>query len=252
MDAVPDRISALFDEATAGLPFEYALYYRARGAAPVLRKNCDLFLSASIIKAPILFAWAYLERAGLVCSDEPCDLSAEPPIQGAGFSWLLRQTSAPYHDVLLWMMTVSDNLCANLVIRRVGLARLNETFRALGLPDARLERKLMDYEAKARGLENRVSPADCIRLYDLRDELPPEQRAWLEPMLLWNTDLGLWLRNVPRDTVDFYHKTGNITGVLHDWGYTKDADVFLLTQGVEDESDVYRLLDRLGPVLLQA
>ena len=173
MDAVPDRISALFDEATAGLPFEYALYYRARGAAPVLRKNCDLFLSASIIKAPILFAWAYLERAGLVCSDEPCDLSAEPPIQGAGFSWLLRQTSAPYHDVLLWMMTVSDNLCANLVIRRVGLARLNATFRALGLPDARLERKLMDYEARARGLGEPRLPADCIRLYDLRDELPP-------------------------------------------------------------------------------
>ena len=69
-------------------------------------------------------------------------------------------------------------------------------------------------------------------------------------MLLWNTDLGLWLRNVPRDTVEFYHKTGNITGVLHDWGYTKDADVFLLTQSVRDETVVYRLLDRLGPVLL--
>jgi hypothetical protein len=70
-------------------------------------------------------------------------------------------------------------------------------------------------------------------------------------MLLWNTDLGLWLRNVPRDTVDLCHKTGNIPGVLHDWGYTKDADLFLLTQGVGDETIVYRLLDRLGPALLK-
>lgn len=237
--------------ATAGLPFEYALYYRKHGRAPVLLKNCDLFLSASIIKIPILLAWAHLERSGAVSSDEQCELDAEAAIQGAGFSWLLRGRTVPYHDVLLWMMTVSDNLCANLVIRRVGLAQLNETFRELGLPDARLERKLMDYEARARGLENRVSAADCIRLYELRDALSAEQRTWMEPMLLWNTDLGLWLRNVPRDTVDFYHKTGNITGVLHDWGYTRDADLFVLTQNVADETEVYRLLDRLGPLLLR-
>lgn len=245
-----DEMTALLADATAGLSFDYALYYRKRGGSPVLRKNCDLFLSASIIKVPILFAFAHLERAGAVSLNEVCDLDAEPPIQGAGFSWLLRQRTAPYHDVLLWMMTVSDNLCANLAIRRIGIERLNATFRELGLPDVRVERKLMDYEARARGLENRVSAADCIRLYELRDTLPAEQRAWIEPMLLWNMDLGLWLRNVPRDTVEFCHKTGNIEGVLHDWGYTKDADVFLLTQGVRDETEVYRLLDQLGPTLL--
>ncbi|MCU0508343.1 MAG: class A beta-lactamase-related serine hydrolase [Anaerolineae bacterium] len=238
-------------EVTASVSFDYALYYRKRGSAPVLLKTRDLFLSASIIKIPILLAWAHLERGGAVSSDEQCDLDAEPAIQGAGFSWLLRGRTVPYHDVLLWMMTVSDNLCANLVIRRVGLARLNETFRELGLPDARIERKLMDYEARARGLENRVSVADCIRLYEVLDALPDDQRAWIEPMLLWNTDLGLWLRNVARDTVDFYHKTGNITGVLHDWGYTREADLFLLTQNVADEKEVYRLLDRLGPLLLR-
>lgn len=250
MEMDHDEMTRLLADATAGLAFDYALYYRKRGAPPILRKNCDLFLSASIIKIPILFAFAHLERTGAVSSNETCDLDAEPPIQGAGFSWLLRQRRVPYHDVLLWMMTVSDNLCANLAIRRIGIERLNATFRELGLPDARVERKLMDYEARARGLENRVSAADCIRLYELRDALPAEQRAWIEPMFLWNTDQGLWLRNVPRDTVDFYHKTGNIPAVLHDWGYTQDADVFLLTQGVRDETEVYQLLDRLGPALL--
>ncbi|OQA43339.1 MAG: hypothetical protein BWY52_01888 [Chloroflexi bacterium ADurb.Bin325] len=48
----------------------------------------------------------------------------------------------------------------------------------------------------------------------------------------------------------FYHKTGNIEGVLHDWGYTEDTDLFLLTQNVQDESEVYAALDRLGPLLL--
>ena len=70
-------------------------------------------------------------------------------------------------------------------------------------------------------------------------------------MLLANADLGLWLRGVKRDTVDFYHKTGSIPGVLHDWGYTRDTDLFLLTQNVRDEGEVYDVLNRLGPKLLR-
>ncbi len=69
-------------------------------------------------------------------------------------------------------------------------------------------------------------------------------------MLLSNTDLGLWLRNVRRDSVEFYHKTGDMTGVLHDWGYTNKADLFLLTQNIREDTRVFRLLDRLGPSLL--
>jgi beta-lactamase class A len=241
----------LIVDAVKNLTCDYALYFRPAGGHAVLRRNCDHFLSASIIKVPILFAWAHLQRSGAVSLSETCDLDAEPPVGGAGLSWMLHQRSLPFHDVLLLMIALSDNLCTNLVIRHVGVERLNATFRELGLPHAALQRKLFDYEARDRGLENRVSAADCIRLYELRDALRPEEAAWIEPMLLWNTDLGLWLRNMPRDTIEFYHKTGNVEGVLHDWGYTRGADVFLLAQNVRDEREVYRLLDRLGPALLQ-
>ena len=70
-------------------------------------------------------------------------------------------------------------------------------------------------------------------------------------MLLANADSGLWLRSVERDTVDFFHKTGSIPGVLHDWGYTRDIDLFFLTQNVKNEEDVYEVMSRLGPKLLQ-
>ncbi len=244
------EIEQLIADAAQELACDYAIYYRPRGGAAILRQNCRRFLSASIIKVPVLFAWAHLQRRGVVSLSDACDLDAEPQVQGAGLSWLLHQRTLPFHDVLLLMIALSDNLCTNLVIRHVGLERLNRTFRELGLPDAALERKLFDYEARGRGLDNWVSAADCIRLYELRDALTPDERAWIEPMLLWNTDLGLWLRNVPRDTVEFYHKTGNIEGVLHDWGYTADADLFILTQNVRDERQVYKTLDRLGPALL--
>jgi beta-lactamase class A len=246
------EVEQLIDQAVASLTCDYAVYYRPRGGEAILRYNCRRFLSASIIKVPILFAWAHLQRAGAVSLSETCDLDAEPPVEGAGLSWLLHQRELPYHDALLLMIALSDNLCTNLVIRRVGLEQLEQAFRALELPDASLQRKLFDYEARGRGLDNYVSVADCIRLFELRDAMTPEEREWIEPMLLWNSDLGLWLRNVTRDTVAFYHKTGNIEGVLHDWGYTRNSDVFILTQNVRNETEVYRALDRLGPALLAA
>lgn len=244
---------ATIDAALAALTCQYAFYYRPRGGAAILRKNCDDFLAASIIKAPLLYAWLALERSGEVSRAELCELAAEPPVQGSGLARLLRQPTLPYADVLLLMMALSDNLCTNLVIRRIGLARAGQVMREeLGLQDTRLERKLFDYAARARGLENRVSSRDCIHLFTLRDALAPPERAWLEELLEANVDLGLFLRSVPRDTVRFYHKTGNIEGVLHDWGYTDRADMFLLTQGVRDEREVYRALDVLGPALLGA
>lgn len=241
----------LIRDTLATLTCDYAFYYRPRGSEPLLLQTRERFLSASIIKAPILFAWASLERSGRANRDEMCELDLEPAVGGSGLSPLLSTRRLPFHDVLLLMISVSDNLCTNLVIRRIGIERLNEIFRGpLGLQDTRVERKLMDYAARAAGRENWISARDCVRLFALRDALSPTERAWIEPLLLACDDLGLWLRNVPRDTVAFYHKTGNIEGVLHDWGYTEKADLFLLTQNVNDEREVYRVFDRLGPVLL--
>jgi beta-lactamase class A len=249
MDA---ELAAKVREKISALTCDYAFYCRPRDGEPLLIKNRDIFLSASVIKVPILFAWAYLERSGRASRDEICELDLEPQVQGAGLSWLLQARRLPFSDVLLLMIALSDNLCTNLVIRRIGIERLNAIFRGpLGLPDARIERRLFDYDARARGLDNYISAADCIQLYRLRDELTADERAWIEPMLLANADLGLWLRSVERDAVDFYHKTGSIAGVLHDWGYTRGTDLFLLTQNVQDEGEVYELMSRLGPKLLR-
>ncbi len=248
-----DRKSQIARELSR-LTCDYAFYWRPRGAGgePIFLHNCALFLAASIIKLPILCAWAYLERTGRANRAEVCELDFEPQVEGAGLSWLLRTRRLPFADVLLLMIALSDNLCTNLVIRRIGIERLNGIFRGpLGLPHAVIERKLMDYEARARGLENRISAVDCIRLFELRDALTLEERDWIEPMLLANDDLGLLLRDIPRDTVAFCHKTGSIPGLLHDWGYTDQADVFLLTQNVQDVQTTYEVFGRVGEIVLR-
>lgn len=233
------------------LDCDYAFYCRLAGQPPIAIGTAERFPSASVIKLPMLLAWMHLEDAGIVSGDECCNLDDEPQVEGAGLSWLLSRRQIPYRDALLLMIALSDNLCANLVMRRVGIEQFNEIFeRVLGLREARLERRFMDHEARARGRENWISAGDCVRLYALRDGLRPAHRAALDTLLAANDDLGLWLRNVPRDTVVFRHKTGSSDGILHDWGYTDDADLFLLTRNVRDETNVYGVLDTLGALLL--
>lgn len=231
---------------------KYAFYYASTHGQPFFQANHDRFYSASLIKVPILLSWLYLEKAGEVERAELCDLDAEPQVQGAGFSWLLRARQLPYQDVLLMMIATSDNLCTNLIIRRAGIQRLNQVFHdVLGLKSTALERKLFDYEARARGLDNWISALDCIQLYQLIHALAPADRAFVDSLLAVCQDSLLLMRNLTIDSVVFHHKTGSITGVTHDWGYTDDCQIFLLTQDVADEVPVYKIFGELGELMDQ-
>lgn len=226
---------------------QFAFYYHQKDQQPVFESNCERFLSASIIKVPILLAWLHLERQGQVNSHELCDLDGELQIQGAGFSWLLGARKIPYHDVLLMMIALSDNLCTNLVIERVGRERLTNVIQHdLVLKGTELQRKLMDYAAREKGLDNWITAHDCIKLFDLIDKLPSQERRIVESMLAVNQDDALLKRNIPRDTIDFYHKTGSIPNVLHDWGYTRDCKIFLLMQNIKDEPPAFEIFGQAG------
>lgn len=246
-----DSLEPLFS-AFASTTARYSFFYHRTGAEPYRQGNCERFRSASIIKVPILLAWMRLERAGLVDRREICDLDDEPQVQGAGFSWLLRTRSLTYADVLLLMIAVSDNLCTNLVIRRCGLERLQRVFREeLRLPGARLERRLMDFAARERGLDNWITPADCERLFDCIDELKPSERFFVESLLEVNQDDALLRRNHPRDMITFYHKTGSLSGLLHDWGYTRGCRIFLLTENLPSEPAAMQIFGALGELILK-
>lgn len=229
----------------------YAFYCKIKSNPPLFFANQSLFRSASIIKVPILLAWLELEKQGMVDRKSPCLLDEEPAIGGAGFGSQFLTRSLAYADVLLMMIATSDNFCTNLVLRKIGLEKLREVMHdKLGLHKTRCERKLMDYAARERGLDNYVDAEEAIRLFRLVDGLTPEDRAWVKSLLLANTDSALLLRNIPRDTVDFYHKTGSMTGVLHDWGFTDQCELFLFTENVKNEPLVFEVFGELGQACL--
>jgi len=108
----------------------------------------------------------------------------------------------------------------------------------------------MDYAARERGSDNYIDARECIHLFRLIDHLHEEERNWVRSLLLANTDSALLMRNIPRDTVDFYHKTGSMTGVLHDWGFTDTCELFLFTQNVTDEPAVFEVFGEIGKACL--
>jgi beta-lactamase class A len=233
------------------LSCQYAFFVRRQGKLPVIDANADSFSSASLIKIPILLAWASLEQTAEITLDEVCNLDAEPQVKGAGFARWMRTRQISYHDVLLMMIATSDNLCANLAIQRVGMERLNALFfDRLGLTGTVLQRKLMDFEARARGLDNKISAQDFVRLFDLVHSLPARQKGWVETMLSACQDTSLLMRNLERDSLHFFHKAGSIPGVLHDWGYTHECDIFLLTDNVIHEDEVTRVFGQVGQQFL--
>lgn len=241
-------------EITQGLNLQqlhYALYFHQSGHEVHYHKNQDTFKSASLIKVPILLSWLLLEKEGGVNRSEICDLESEPLVTGAGFAFKFQQRKLPFADVLLMMIATSDNLCTNLVIKRIGLERLERLFKeGLGLQKSVCQRKLMDYEARSKGLDNWVNADECIQLFQLIKRLDVVDRRWVDSLLHSCQDSALLARNLPRDTVDFYHKTGSMEMTLLDWGYTNDAEIFLLTNDVQEEPPVFELFGALGEHLL--
>jgi beta-lactamase class A len=226
---------------------EYAFYRRSRNQPPVFQSNQKRFRSASLIKIPILLAWIELEKQGSVNRMALCNLDGEPPVGGAGFADRFSTRSIAFADVLLMMIADSDNLCTNLVLKEIGLERLQRVMvDALGLRKTKCERKLMDYAARDRGFDNWIDADECITLYRLINCLPQPEQKWVRSMLVVNTDSALLMRSIPRDTVEFFHKTGSMTGVLHDWGFTDDCELFLLTQNVTNEPVVFEVFGALG------
>ncbi len=231
---------------------EYAFYFHPAGKAPFFQANCERFTSASIIKVPILLAWLSLERQGEVSREEICCLDDEIQVEGSGIARLFKARRLPFEDILLLMISLSDNLCTNLIIRRIGVERLARIFKdEFGFHGTEAQRRLMDLEARDRGLNNWVTAHDAIQFYHLIDRLTPEEKSFACKLLEACVDDGLLKYKLPRDTVRFYHKTGSMEHVLHDWGFAAGCELFLFTQNVPDEPAVFDVFGSLGRVLLE-
>jgi beta-lactamase class A len=187
----------------------------------------EVFATASVIKVPIAVAVAAEVEAGRLRWDQ----TLPPHVRDdAGDSGVIRHLSPlPYtvRDLVFLMLVVSDNRATNLLIDLVGMAQLNAYFARAGWERTLVVRRLGDFEARARGLENTSTPREICEVFLrlLRDDLlSPGAGGLLIEFLKTQVYRDRLPARLPRTTI-VAHKTGDMPGVEN------DAGVFYLPAG---------------------
>jgi beta-lactamase class A len=150
--------------------------------------------------------------------------------------------SVTVRDLMLRMIQRSSNLATNTVIGLVGAARADSTAHALGASHIRVLRGVEDGKAFERGLNNTATARDLgallLAIQQDRAAAPAGCAAMRQALLgqEFNTEIPAGL---PAGT-QVAHKTGQITGVLHDAAIVYPASappyvLVVLTSGMPDE-----------------
>lgn len=206
------------------------------------------FDPASTIKLPILCA-AYNEaREENTSLDSTIEMRQQDKVGGSGvFTHLGAGPKVSVRDAMTLMIIVSDNTATNMLIDHLSLERINLFIKRCGWRAAVVGRKLFHMEARARGLENSISPYDLAALLEgLARKTPLHPADCLDAVsILAKQQVS---NKMPRklrgrfasssDPVRFAHKTGEIYGSEHDAGimYIGEDQVVavFMTTGLKD------------------
>ncbi len=216
----------------ADLPGHIGLYYKnlVNGEELGFHEK-ELFQSASVIKLPIYAALMKLRQEGRLDFRERLCCREEDKLPSCGaLQHFTGQVDADIQSLCALMICLSDNSATNLLIRRLGMDRLNEEFRAMGLAHSRLERLLFDGEAAAQGLENRIVPEEIGQLLERiarRRFLSPALSEEMEALLLRQQIRHKIPGYLPRGT-PVAHKTGEDEGITNDMGVVYARQPFVL------------------------
>jgi beta-lactamase class A len=218
--------------------------------------NGDMvFTQASAIKLPLLFELLRQVEEGRYGLDSPVTLEEPDITSGSG---VLRHLSAgrvtmSLRDYATLMVIVSDNTATNMLIDRVGMAKVNQTMERLGLTNTKLQRKMMDQEAWVANRENLSTPNEQARLLELiyeQAELGPQSTETLLEIL--SIPKSSRIRPLLPTGTRVAHKTGSVPGVVVDVGIVFLPDspfiVSAMANWLTDSEQAERAISRVALV----
>lgn len=184
-----------------------------------------VFAQGSAIKIPLLIELFRRADVGELRLTDRRTLTAA---DRTGGSSLLQHFSdggsaLSLHDLAVPMVVLSDNTATNMLIDAVGMDRVNHAMASLGFPQTKLQRKMIQPEASARGRENVSTPresADVMaRLF--RCDVALTAASCAEVTRLLELPKGGAFREAIPPAVPVAWKPGGLDGVATAWGLVK-------------------------------
>ncbi|OEU98515.1 MULTISPECIES: serine hydrolase [Streptomyces] len=228
-----------------------------RPAARVTVDADGLALMGSVYKLPLMVAYCRQVDAGALDPRQRLTLPAGDRLPGpTGLSLLRDEVSMSLRDLVVMMMSISDNAAADAVLRQVGTAAVEETCAALGLHRTRLDGGAAGSLARLLAETGAESvEAALSRIADNDRAVPPGvydpawaaattpaelavllRAVWLDEAAspgscaFMRATLGLqpWQHRLaagfPYDEVAVYGKTGTFGAMRHEAGVVELAD----------------------------
>lgn len=218
--------------AVRDFPGRAGLYWQnlATGEEAEVRGG-EAFEAASVIKLPVLVELFRQLEAGEARREETFSVREEEKLPSCGaLNYLHTGVTVNLLDLGVLMIILSDNTATNLLIRRLGMEKIQATMASLGMEVTALRRLLFDSEAAARGIKNTIAPREIGRLLAglYRGEVvSPAASAEMLRILgdqRLNGKLPFWLDG----KVKCAHKTGEDSGITHDVGILFAPQPFVL------------------------
>ncbi len=195
------------------------------------------FPAASVIKIPMMTACFQAATEGKLDLNSRVVIRPADKVSGSGvLKAMPGRNEVRVSQLIDWMITQSDNTATNVLISRLGIGYFNQHFRQMGLNGTRLERPMMDFSGRRKGVENLTTAQDMARvlrkMYQAEAVSPQVSRACLE--LLKRQHLRDRIPALLPEGTPVAHKTGLERSVCHDAGiiYTRRGDLLIcvLTQ----------------------
>jgi beta-lactamase class A len=175
------RLQARVDELARSFPGTIGAYARnIETGAEVGYKADELFPMASVYKIPIMVQVFREVDAGRLALNDRIELGEPDRRLGSGlFTYMTPGLKPTLHDLLMMMITVSDNEATDKLLSMVGAKNVTANLRTLGIKDIRVDRPtseiIADWLAYSDSSFRNMSLAQMVAHPDVFDKMTPEQ-----------------------------------------------------------------------------
>lgn len=213
-------------------------YYENMEDGTVLTYNEDeIFTAASVIKLPMFMWISKLAYDGKIDWHQKVTVKEEDKAPSCGALLSFNgDVQLDIESLCRLMITLSDNTATNVLINTIGIEELQKGFLAMGLEKTRLERRLFNDDAAAKGLENKINPKEIAMLLK-----KIYNRTFVSPEVCEKIEEVLLLQQI-RHKIPGYigrkkkiaNKTGESTGITHDSAIVFAQKPFVLVVASEN------------------